>query len=660
MVEHGRWGKLCACILTAAALLFAVGALFPQKGWGTKVRGGLVAYGRAERRTPTPDTPAPTPEPEVDDEPLPYTTISAEVAGNAPSLMLQGNLTALLSSKENTLTQAERRAATPTFFRPRDVDGDLQDLLSVMTLVQQGANWGLFCTKESTVLTSVQGSLPSYPRCYLHKKRCGQHLTTKGVVPQELRSFGILKRIAEQEEVSSTAEAAAMAKELGGFKYYLYPLLEVSEEGGQPTMPGKFFKGIYAAFDQKMHGVRTDTVRDACVMMHGIDMLLFGNAKGMFENVIDGPAFVEKHSTHVRAYESLDFLNSTNTVASEETYMNKLNTKRPLWGINHLSFGFCDWNIDQEGAYENRAMLPVRTTTSNVTYQRWIDMQVPPPKVVETEGRRLVKASKRPSLMFFSGSVYDFKSPRYVMRLFRDLGSEEEIRVWLYCYDKTKKGISRFLRSRSARKKMGYWDKFSFTCYPESSRSDRDGFFPQFKKRSKDRKNIGRPPEVFASLTAQVYVLETEGATFCPIVRGWALHTYRLTEALYYGCIPVIFTPGPKVRTYGDATYGPRMPVHLVFPFTEAIDWSKCTITLDEDLLYTDEGRTWVRDYLRELKANTTAVDEMQLQGVLAHDLILGGSNLNKSMSIMTRNVVKEWAYRSRLFGIALDTMRLP
>lgn len=63
------------------------------------------------------------------------------------------------------------------------------------------------------------------------------------------------------------------------------------------------------------------------------------------------------------------------------------------------------------------------------------------------------------------------------------------------------------------------------------------------------------------------YIDLLSNSTFCLIPRGRRLSSYRLVEAIEYGCIPILLSNG------------------YALPFSQIIDWSKFAIIIDERLI---------------------------------------------------------------------------
>ena len=72
--------------------------------------------------------------------------------------------------------------------------------------------------------------------------------------------------------------------------------------------------------------------------------------------------------------------------------------------------------------------------------------------------------------------------------------------------------------------------------------------------------HVGRIDALARAVDAR-YVELMERSVFALVPRGDALYSYRLTEALSFGCIPVVLSDG------------------LVLPFDRTIDWSKVAVT---------------------------------------------------------------------------------
>ncbi|KAJ9439741.1 hypothetical protein DIPPA_70090 [Diplonema papillatum] len=495
-------------------------------------------------------------------------------------------------------------SAETSFHRKQTLTHDLADLQKVLHLVARGGRqtteWGLFCGKDSASREKSFGSnnKPNRPRCYVHKRRCAAP---------------------------------------GSFKIFVYPSLQ--EYKG--VRAGQFFEAVHKSMQpgSRNHNYVTDNPSEACLFLLGVDTLMFGNARGLLPgNWDEGNSLLANYSPHG----SPPFSSWLDTGSNIGQFTSSSRGSRSTWGLNHLGLGFSDWHIDDEHSYSNQGMLAVRSSTTADTFQPGVDVNIALPKVVGTAAVNYTAADKREHMMFFSGSVYDFHSPRYQLRFLRDLSPT--LRIWLYCYDKTKK-------VRSSRK----WEKMKARCAPETSRSVRDGFMPGFKKRGGEM----MPPAVFTGISADVYTEEMRKATFCAIIRGWGFHSYRLTEALYFGCIPVIFEPGPESPRRRDETYLADSPVRSVLPFVELIDWSKIAVFASEDDLYTAEGRTKLVSELQRMKHQSALILQMQVLGKQAHDEILGADNLNDSMAVMMSSVAKTFEYRATLLDHLLDTVKV-
>eukprot|EP01059_Diplonema_ambulator_P031906 TRINITY_DN6011_c1_g4_i1.p2 TRINITY_DN6011_c1_g4~~TRINITY_DN6011_c1_g4_i1.p2 ORF type:complete len:527 (+),score=146.37 TRINITY_DN6011_c1_g4_i1:1043-2623(+) len=467
--------------------------------------------------------------------------------------------------------------------RQRSLEEDVADARQRLRVRASGGEgddqWALICHSTST--PRYGNALPSLPRCYLHKKKCA-----------------------------------------ADFKVYVY-----KEETEVPSgQSGKFFKAVHASFLSVNKEYVTADPLHACLFFLGIDTVMFGNARGMLPSSFEeGNKLLADHHPHAAPPFSSWVPGGVNVSLGAD--------ERPLWGTNHVALGFSDWCIDEERSFTNQGMLPVRSSTVDITYQPWIDLNIPLPKVVANQETAIVPSSERGNLLFFSGSSYCFQSSRYQLRLLRDLGSD--VRVWVYCYDKTKK-------KRSAAK----WVKMKQRCKFETDRAVADGFMPGFKKRG----GAMIPPEQYNDTTADVYTQEMGNATFCPIVRGWGFHSYRLTEALYFGCIPVIFDPGPMSSKRGDETYLIPGVAKSVPPMNETIMWESVALFASEDLLYTEEARREFIDKLRALKSNSTLINDMQRRGKLVHDTILGGADVTQSMAVMTKQIIETYKYRAKVF----------
>ena len=588
---------------------------------------------------------------------------AATRVGNAwPSATLQRLL--LSYPNESLVAPAALAASEPLYLMPRKFEEDVADLRRSVTAVERGPGYTLFCHRNATAIPIAFNNVQvSPPRCYLHRHACGRP---------------------------------------GAFKVYAYPFMNVGPKarvlrdprGEKKLKPlaGIFYRHLYAAFKKNLaEEYETAKADEACVFLLGVDTLMFGNNPGVFSNPGDhteGDALLDAACPHARppfktwlggrgldgqAYArwAAAAVAAPATAApppaaapAEEAGATAAPAPaavrpRELWGLNHLSLGFFDWAIDAEKCFSSRGTLTVRSATNDVTYQKWVDLTVPLPKVVANKQRRTVPAADRPGLVFFSGSVYDFKSSRYALRQLRRHGTDAEMRVWLYCYDKTKGTIRKgMLKKGKKRLQPGFWDRFKVKCASETDRADADGFFPFFKKKKNPLErsgNLWMPPEVFTGRTADLYSVEMEGSTFCLVLRGWGLHSYRLTEALFFGCIPVIFQPGPMAPLRDDFTYIPKVVVQQVYPFAEKVDWDRVAITASEDVLYNQTALAGLVERMRAVKQNATLVSEMQQQGMLLHDRLLGGPDVPSSMHVMLSAVLGELRYRARLMSALVD-----
>eukprot|EP01064_Diplonema_japonicum_P005139 TRINITY_DN13444_c0_g1_i1.p1 TRINITY_DN13444_c0_g1~~TRINITY_DN13444_c0_g1_i1.p1 ORF type:complete len:519 (+),score=65.78 TRINITY_DN13444_c0_g1_i1:41-1597(+) len=467
--------------------------------------------------------------------------------------------------------------------RSRSFETDVQEARQLLKVTASGGSgserWALLCSSDAS--RRYGNPQPSLPRCYLHKKKCASDF--------KVFSYGM------QKEVPS----------------------------GQP---GAFFKAVHQSLRTSNADYVTHNASQACAFFLSVDTFMFGNTRGMMPgSVNEGNALLAQHHPYAAAPFSKWVLGGLS--------MNATQRGRAMWGLNHFALGFSDWGIDEERSYTNQGMLATRSSTISSTYQRWIDLTIPLPKVVSNLNSHIVPASRRGNLLFFSGSSYCFQSSRYQLRLLRDHGSD--IRVWVYCYDKTKK-------KKSALK----WVKMKQKCKYETDRAVVDGFMPSFKKRGQAM----IPPEQFKDPTADVYTKEMGNATFCPIIRGWGFHSYRLTEALYFGCVPIIFDPGVLSSKHGDETYLESERVSSVPPMNDTVAWESVAVFASEDVLYSEADRKEFIAKLRTLKANATAINKMQQLGKMVHDNMLGGGNVLQSMSTMTRQIIKTFEYRAKVF----------
>eukprot|EP01060_Flectonema_neradi_P023167 TRINITY_DN31394_c0_g1_i1.p1 TRINITY_DN31394_c0_g1~~TRINITY_DN31394_c0_g1_i1.p1 ORF type:complete len:546 (+),score=61.23 TRINITY_DN31394_c0_g1_i1:62-1699(+) len=481
------------------------------------------------------------------------------------------------------------------FRMPSSIDADSDELLSFVELVESGGEgddkWGLFCTKNAT----TRGSQLSLPRCYVHKRKCAFN-----------------------------------------FKVFAYHFIQ----NGSTDL----FSMIHNSLLQL--GATETSVNDACLFFMGLDTLLFGNHPGPFG--YPWYYLVNDHATYAeppfRAWLS----------GGDE--INETVKGRSTWGLNHVSFSLCDYGVDEEKYYLNQGMLPIRSSSTSEAYQKYIDLQVPLPKIVQSANSsgQVMPSSERPNLMFFSGATYAIASPRYKIRLLRDLAVANDTRIWIYCYDKTrrhKSGITR--RNRRARRPAKKYFKLKKECKSETARSVDGGFMPLFKKKGHSL----RAPTLYKGGAADLYVSEMKAATFCPIIRGWGFHSYRLTEALWLGCIPLILEPGELTPHLGDETYLSKGVVSSVLPFNETIDWSKIAVFASEDELSTEEGRVQLVNRLRKMKADADYINLLQIRGAAAHDQLLGGDSRNASMMTMMKTVLSSWAYRAKVFESAMSKL---
>eukprot|EP01065_Artemidia_motanka_P018418 TRINITY_DN21733_c0_g1_i1.p1 TRINITY_DN21733_c0_g1~~TRINITY_DN21733_c0_g1_i1.p1 ORF type:complete len:593 (+),score=154.55 TRINITY_DN21733_c0_g1_i1:55-1779(+) len=491
-------------------------------------------------------------------------------------------------------------------FRRRWAPGEaVGELRRNVALVKEGPDWGLFCYRRPTFI--MYGS-PSLPRCYAHRRKCARP---------------------------------------GGFKVFGYPLSELSPG------PGTFLPGLHRALRDPdpaspLAGMLTDAPSEACVFLVGVDTFLFGHYAGQL-SWAQSPQQVGNRTVHggdqmlewLHPHGSPPFRSWLSGGPSNFTW--EAPGGRPLWGLNHFSFAYSDWGIDSESFYKNRGMLPVRSSSTSDAYQRLVDLSIPLPKISRPapaviQASREQQSSSRPLLIFFSGASYSFASARYQLRLLRELG--DDIKVFIYCYEKYKK-------KRSGRVKRGKdfykWEAMRLKCLPETNRAVEAGFMPDFQKAGGTR----RAPTTNSGKSAEEYQRMMRSATFCIIVRGWGIHSYRLTEALQLGCIPVVLQPGPLTPTRGDETYIPRVPVGLVMPMNDTVDWSRVAVFGTEDEVFTEEGRRGLVERLRKLKSEKDRVDGMQRLGFNAHDAALGGDGINASMRTMLTEVLQTWRWRA-------------
>ena len=595
-------------ILAAGIVLIATGVMVQK----VKPKSGPASIGlMSDGLIPLQGTASPppprsfAPEPEVDEAQIGKLYLSAaDLFRTLPSAILARKLSKLSAHYITDRIDS----TTPSFIYQHPIHDEAKDVTRHLHIADSGPGWTLLCSRNATILTAVSGSKPSHPRCIIHKSQCATD-----------------------------------------FKVFAYP----AHTGGERPVGQFYNESRNALLRPKLQPFMTNNASEACLFVLGVDTFMFGNAPGALLN-INGTDLIQNTSHYVKPEAYSEWIGPPSSSSSGDRFLKEgISPNRTLWGLNHLATSLSDWQTDEERSYDLHGMLPIRTTTADVTYQKWIDTQVPAPKIVQPTRTHLIASDKRPGLMFFAGSVYSFRSSRYSMRLLRDLGSPEEIRVWTYCYDKTKKGVR--IGRRGKRVVGGKWGRMKTQCAPETDRSGGAGLLPTFKTRS--TKTNFMPPETFGGATAELYATEMQGSTFCLVARGWALHNYRLTEALYFGCIPVLFVPGNVTLEQNDETYIAKMPIRMVLPFEGRYDWSKFIVVLSEDLLYSPEGRQEVVDKLRAMKS-TAAVQEMQVQGVLAHDRFHGGDTLAQSMVVMMQQVFAGYQYRATVFEEAIRTLK--
>ena len=473
------------------------------------------------------------------------------------------------------LQQFYSRTEIENYVTHPNIEEDTKELLSLLDLVETGGEGENRWGLFCTKNATTRGSSISAPRCYVHKKKCATN-----------------------------------------FKVFSY----LHIQNGSTDLFGMIHDRL-----KEMSSTETD-VNDACLFFMGVDTLLFGNHAGPF-----GYPWHYLLTDHA-IYASPPF----QAWLPGGDIINETVKGRSTWGLNHVSLSLCDYGIDEEKYYPNYGMLPIRSSTTSEAYQKFVDLQVPLPKIVQSANSsgQIEKSSERENLLFFSGATYTIVSPRYKIRYLREMASD--IHVWVYCYDKTRRHKSGLTRhNRRARRPAKKYFKLKKECKSETMRAAQDGFLPTFKKKGHSL----RAPTLYKGESADLYVSEMKSATFCPIIRGWGFHSYRLTEALWLGCIPVIVEPGTLTPLSGDDTYLSKGIVTSVPPFNETIDWSKIAVFASEDELATQDGRIQLVARLRKLKSDARFVNLMQIRGAAAHDRFLGGDSRNRSMAIMLRTV---------------------
>jgi hypothetical protein len=111
--------------------------------------------------------------------------------------------------------------------------------------------------------------------------------------------------------------------------------------------------------------------------------------------------------------------------------------------------------------------------------------------------------------------------------------------------------------------------------------------------------HVGRIDAVAQTVDGR-YVELMERSVFALVPRGDALYSYRLTEAISFGCIPVVLSDG------------------WVLPFDRTIDWSKVAVTLPEALAVHVPAvlRAFDRGRICEMLGNVKAVYQQHLSSL--------------------------------------------
>eukprot|EP01065_Artemidia_motanka_P013212 TRINITY_DN17286_c0_g1_i1.p1 TRINITY_DN17286_c0_g1~~TRINITY_DN17286_c0_g1_i1.p1 ORF type:complete len:684 (+),score=164.22 TRINITY_DN17286_c0_g1_i1:61-2112(+) len=562
--------------------------------------------------------------------------------------------------------------------QPRSIAADLADVADRVEVVALGkkGEWALMCPRPHAHYFGPA-------RCWLHLRRCAKSFNvytypTRPDIAPGTPAFVNATHAAAREwgwQASSAADACIFI-----------PGIEVTLKGDWSTQGyGQLFQGFAEVDGKKFY-------QPMELMWH-----LFDHGQPPFKTWLGEGSTVPavlNQSKHPPFQVEFNYPHFNNGKLMENDW----------WGLNHVVFQFNDLNhaaMATKGfGYPIRGMSLAKSASDTISFHRFFDVPINLPRITRVDGAQLaasraVPASNRSNLLFFAGAGYGPMSPRWQLRELRKHG--EDVKIVLYCLGLTRTVVTGVrgrhvstrrrgcVRSGRGRKPVcAGKSPFDRECLIETNQAKGMGLMPGFQQMEALGGNARRAPDRNLNVQeVKTFVGHLASSTFCVVSRGFGYHSFRLTESLQAGCIPLFFQPGPasldavklKARMptaphwyedgepFGSAndSKGIQVVAQQVYPFNDTLNWAEFTVTANEDDLFNEEGRKAIVDKLRKLKAEQPdRVNRMQRLAQLAHDEVLGDA------STMTREVLRTWHWRTELFAAALDhctgvdTKRLP